>query len=73
MANMLKFSELPDCCHPNQPVLIYPSSPTPKHFLYLSNLDDRSLGSPFYKKSIGLDSLKYSLSRVWITTYWLGG
>ncbi|KAG6635119.1 hypothetical protein CIPAW_11G021500 [Carya illinoinensis] len=42
--------ELPDCSHPNQPVLIYPSSPTPKHSLYLSNLDDRSLGSPLYKK-----------------------
>ncbi|KAG2698549.1 hypothetical protein I3843_07G155200 [Carya illinoinensis] len=79
MANMLKSSELPDCCYPNQPVLICPSSPTPKHSLYLSNLDDQKFLRfsikylYLYKKSVGSDSLKYSLSRVLVDYYPLAG
>ncbi|KAB1221909.1 Omega-hydroxypalmitate O-feruloyl transferase [Morella rubra] len=76
---MLKSSELPDCCYPNEPMLICPSSPTPKHSLYLSNLDDQKFLRfsikylYLFNKSVSLDSLKYSLSRVLVDYYPLAG
>ncbi|KAL9445973.1 hypothetical protein AB3S75_013784 [Citrus x aurantiifolia] len=72
--------ELPDCCyHPNQPIFISPSTPTPNHSLYLSNLDDQKFLRfsikylYLYKKSISLDFLKYSLSKVLVEYYPLAG
>lgn len=76
---MFKSSELPDCCYPNQPILICPTIPTPKHSLYLSNLDDQKFLRfsikylYLFKKSVSLDSLKYSLSRVLVDYYPLAG
>ena len=76
---MLKLPELPDCFYQNQPSLICPSSPTPKHSLYLSNLDDQKFLRfsikylYLFKKSISLDILKYSLSKVLVHYYPLAG
>ncbi|KAH8515254.1 hypothetical protein Peur_046782 [Populus x canadensis] len=76
---MLKLPELPDCFYQNQPTLIFPSSPTPKHSLYLSNLDDQKFLRfsikylYLFKKSISLDILKYSLSKVLVHYYPLAG
>lgn len=79
---MLKSShqELPDCCyHPNQPISIFPNAPTPKHSLYLSNLDDQKFLRfsikylYLFKKSISVDILKYSLSNVLVEYYPLAG
>ena len=78
--NMLKSPvELPDCCYANQPILICPSTPTPKHSLYLSNLDDQKFLRfsikylYLFKKSVSSDNLKYSLSRVLVDYYPLAG
>ncbi|XP_023900567.2 alcohol acyltransferase 9 [Quercus suber] len=71
--------ELPDCCYANQPILICPSTPTPKHSLYLSNLDDQKFLRfsikylYLFKKSVSSDNLKYSLSRVLVDYYPLAG
>jgi len=79
IANMLTSAELPDCCYPNQPILICPSCPTPKHSLYLSNLDDQKFLRfsikylYLFKKSVSLDCLKYSLSKVLVDYYPLAG
>ncbi|KAJ6681134.1 TRICHOTHECENE 3-O-ACETYLTRANSFERASE [Salix koriyanagi] len=76
---MLKSPELPDCFYQNQPSLICPSSPTPKHSLYLSNLDDQKFLRfsikylYLFKKSTSLDILKYSLSKVLVHYYPLAG
>ncbi|XP_077242754.1 alcohol acyltransferase 9-like [Tasmannia lanceolata] len=76
---MLQSSEIPDCFYPNQPTLVSPNSPTPKHTLYLSNLDDQKFLRfsikylYLYKKSVGLESLKSSLSRVLVDYYPLAG
>lgn len=76
---MLKLPELPDCFYQNQPSLICPSSSTPKHSLYLSNLDDQKFLRfsikylYLFKKSISLDILKYSLSKVLVHYYPLAG
>ncbi|KAF9683067.1 hypothetical protein SADUNF_Sadunf05G0173600 [Salix dunnii] len=76
---MLKLPELPDCFYQNQPSLICPSSPTPKHSLYLSNLDDQKFLRfsikylYLFKKSTSLDILKYSLSKVLVHYYPLAG
>ncbi|CAK7346324.1 unnamed protein product [Dovyalis caffra] len=77
---MLKLPEvLPDCFYQNQPTLISPSSPTPKHSLYLSNLDDQKFLRfsikylYLFKKSISSDVLKYSLSKVLVHYYPLAG
>ncbi|KAJ6336890.1 hypothetical protein OIU76_006709 [Salix suchowensis] len=76
---MLKLLELPDCFYPNQPTLIFPSSPTPKHSLYLSNLDDQKFLRfsikylYLFKNSISPDILKYSLSKVLVHYYPLAG
>lgn len=77
---MLRSAELPDCLYPKTPpVLITPCSPTPRHSLYLSNLDDQNFLRfsikylYLFKKSTSLDSLKQSLSRVLVDYYPLAG
>ncbi|KAA8537588.1 hypothetical protein F0562_027196 [Nyssa sinensis] len=76
---MSRAPELPDCFYPNHPILICPSSPTPKHSLYLSNLDDQKFLRfsikylYIFKKSISIDTLKCSLSRVLVDYYPLAG
>ncbi|KAI3464914.1 hypothetical protein Pfo_021577 [Paulownia fortunei] len=76
---MLKSRELPDCIYENQPILICPSSPTPKHTLYLSNLDDQkflrfSIKYLYvFRKSVNTETLKESLSRVLVEYYPLAG
>ncbi|XP_027356977.1 fatty alcohol:caffeoyl-CoA acyltransferase-like [Abrus precatorius] len=76
---MLKSMELPDCIYSSQPVTILPCAPTPKHSLYLSNLDDQKFlrfsikYMYLFKKSVSLDILKSSLSRVLVDYYPLAG
>lgn len=76
---MLSSPELPDCNYQNNPILITPNSPTPKHSLYLSNLDDQKFLRfsikylYLFKKSVSVDSLKYSLSKVLVDYYPLAG
>ncbi|KAJ7957788.1 omega-hydroxypalmitate O-feruloyl transferase [Quillaja saponaria] len=76
---MLKSPDLPDCFYPSQPITIRPSSQTPKHSLYLSNLDDQKFLRfsikylYLFKKSVSCDSLKCSLSRVLVYYYPLAG
>ncbi|XP_044510821.1 alcohol acyltransferase 9 [Mangifera indica] len=72
--------DLPDCFYyPNQPVLIPPNALTPKHSLFLSNLDDQKFLRfsikylYLFRKSISLDILKYSLSAVLVDYYPLAG
>ncbi|KAK6938865.1 hypothetical protein RJ641_032373 [Dillenia turbinata] len=67
---MLGSSEISDCYYPNKPILIRPDTPNPKHSLYLSNIDDQKFLRfsikylYLFKKSINLDHLKCSLSKV---------
>lgn len=67
---MLISPELPDCLYLNPPVLIRPANPTPKHSLYLSNLDDQSflrfaIKYVFlFQKGVSLCKLKRSLAIV---------
>lgn len=77
---MSKFLELPDCIYSSEAVkIIQPSSPTPNHSLYLSNLDDQKFLRfsikylYIFKKSVCLDLLKCSLSRVLVDYYPLAG
>ncbi|XP_061350875.1 alcohol acyltransferase 9-like [Gastrolobium bilobum] len=77
---MLNYVELPDCIYPCQAVtVIQPSAPTPKHSLYLSNLDDQKFLRfsikylYLFKKSVSLDIFKSSLSRVLVDYYPLAG
>lgn len=72
--------ELPDCLYEGkQPTLITPSSPTPSHTLYLSNLDDHhflrfSIKYLYlFQKSIASLTLKDSLSRVLVDYYPFAG
>ncbi|KAJ1408035.1 Transferase [Sesbania bispinosa] len=76
---MLKSVELPDCFYPRPPITIPPSAPTPEHSLHLSNIDQQKLLRfsikylYFFKKSVSLDILKSSLSRVLVDYYPLAG
>ncbi|KAG2269671.1 hypothetical protein Bca52824_064226 [Brassica carinata] len=72
--------ELPDCLYEGkQPALITPSSPTPSHILYLSNLDDHhflrfSIKYLYlFQKSLCSLTLKDSLSRVLVDYYPFAG
>ncbi|CAJ1973282.1 unnamed protein product [Sphenostylis stenocarpa] len=71
--------EAPKCIYRGQAVSIPPSAPTPKHSLYLSNLDDQkflrfSIKYLFlFNKSMSLDVLKSSLGRVLVDYYPLAG
>lgn len=76
---MLGSIELPDCVYSKDPIFITPISPTPNHSLYLSNLDDQKFLRfsikylYLFTKSINLDKLKSSLSRVLVDYYPLAG
>ncbi|KAK7280687.1 hypothetical protein RJT34_25754 [Clitoria ternatea] len=76
---MSKSLELPDCLYPRPPIRVPPSAPTPKITLYLSNLDDQKFLRfsikylYLFKKSVSLDMLKSSLSRVLVDYYPLAG
>ncbi|CAK9312679.1 unnamed protein product [Citrullus colocynthis] len=67
---MLKSPELPDCRYLSPPVMVRPANPTPKHTLYLSNLDDQnflrfSIKYVFlFEKGVSLCNLKRSLAIV---------
>ncbi|KAK9947035.1 hypothetical protein M0R45_012472 [Rubus argutus] len=71
--------ELPDCLYATQPTLIRPSTPTPKHCLPLSNLDDQKFLRfsikylYLFKKSVDLDAMKYALSKLLVLYYPLAG
>ncbi|MCL7028659.1 hypothetical protein MKW94_004539 [Papaver nudicaule] len=71
--------ELPECSYKREPMLVYPSKPTPKHTLYLSNIDNQKFLQFFikiifvYKVSIPIDDLKSSLSRVLLHYYPFAG
>lgn len=71
--------EIPDCYYPKEAVLICPSTSTPKHTLYLSNLDDQKFLRfsikylHLYKKSVSVDVLQASLSNVLVEYYPLAG
>ncbi|MCL7036067.1 hypothetical protein MKW94_009398 [Papaver nudicaule] len=70
---------LPVCVYKSQPILICPEKPTPKCLLYLSNIDNlRHLRYYFellfvYRKSIPIEDLKSSLSKVLFHYYPLAG
>ncbi|XP_058785359.1 alcohol acyltransferase 9-like [Vicia villosa] len=77
---MSKSIELPNCTYPCEPVtIIPPSAPTPKHSLYLSNLDDQkflrfSIKYVYiFKKLVNMNHLKSSLARVLVDYYPLAG
>lgn len=76
---MLRSAELPDCFYTEEATLIHPSSPTPNHFLYLSNLDDQKFLRfsikylYLFKKSVNIDILKTSLATVLVHYYPLAG
>ncbi|KAK2994136.1 hypothetical protein RJ640_020941 [Escallonia rubra] len=77
---MLESSELPDCFYSSsQPILVRPSSLTPSHSLYLSNLDDQKFLRfsikylYLFKKSVSVATLKCSLARVLVDYYPLAG
>ncbi|XP_042482681.1 alcohol acyltransferase 9-like [Macadamia integrifolia] len=76
---MSESSEIPDCYYQNQPDLVLPRSPTPRDTLYLSNLDDQKFLRfsikylYLYKKSVNVETLKCSLSRVLVDYYPLAG
>ncbi|XP_020238330.1 omega-hydroxypalmitate O-feruloyl transferase [Cajanus cajan] len=77
---MSKSMELPDCVYPKPAFsIIPPCAPTPKHSLYLSNLDNQkflrfSIKYVYlFKKCVSLDVLKSSLSRVLVDYYPLAG
>lgn len=71
--------ELPDCLYATQPTLIRPNTPTPKHCLPLSNLDDQKFLRfsikylYLFKKSVDLDAMKYALSKLLVLYYPLAG
>ncbi|KAE8729034.1 hypothetical protein F3Y22_tig00004004pilonHSYRG00011 [Hibiscus syriacus] len=76
---MLRSEELPDCFYRNKPTSIYPNTATPKHYLYLSNLDDQKFLRfsikylYLFQKAVSVDTLKYSLSKVLVDYYPLAG
>ncbi|GAV72998.1 Transferase domain-containing protein [Cephalotus follicularis] len=76
---MLKSQDLPDCLYQNEPTLISPNTSTPKHSLYLSNLDDQKFLRfsikylYLFNKSVSPDILKHSLSKLLVDYYPLAG
>ncbi|WJX10403.1 hypothetical protein P8452_01133 [Trifolium repens] len=74
----MSIMELPDCYYPIPPINITPCAPTPNHTLHLNNLDDEFYKKfiPYvyiFKKSVGIDTLKSSLSRVLVDYYPFAG
>ncbi|GMH23390.1 hypothetical protein Nepgr_025233 [Nepenthes gracilis] len=78
-ADKLTSPEIPDCHSQNQPILICPDRPTPRHSLYLSNLDDQKFLRfsikylYLYQKAVSADALKASLSKLLSHYYPLAG
>uniref|UniRef100_A0A7C9AH33 Shikimate O-hydroxycinnamoyltransferase n=1 Tax=Opuntia streptacantha TaxID=393608 RepID=A0A7C9AH33_OPUST len=78
-ANPKPSLEIPDCYYPNSPLRIRPDSPTPKHTICLSNLDDQKFLRfsikylYLYEKGVSVERLKLSLSRVLSEYYPLAG
>lgn len=76
---MLQSMEAPDCIYSGEAVSIPPSAPTPKHSLYLSNLDDQNFLRfsikylYLFHNSFSFDLLKSSLGRVLVDYYPLAG
>ncbi|KAJ0962570.1 hypothetical protein J5N97_027692 [Dioscorea zingiberensis] len=76
---MTKSLEIPDCYYPKESVLVCPKNTTPRHTLYLSNLDDQKFLRftikylHLYKKSVCAEDLKDSLSKVLVEYYPLAG
>lgn len=76
---MIKSAELPDCLYPTKPSLICPNIQTPKHSLYLSNLDDQKLLRfsikylYLFQHSVSSDCLRYCLSKLLVDYYPLAG
>ncbi|XP_008784949.1 alcohol acyltransferase 9 [Phoenix dactylifera] len=76
---MTESIEIPDCRYPTEPTLVKPSSTTPRHTLYLSNLDDQKFLRfsikylYLYKRSVEVEVLKESLSKVLVEYYPLAG
>lgn len=72
-------TDLPDCVYKREPTIIRPISPTPNHVLYLSNLDDQKFLRfsikylYLFRKSVNIEKLKESLSRVLVEYYPLAG
>ncbi|KAL6214663.1 hypothetical protein ACLB2K_014095 [Fragaria x ananassa] len=71
--------ELPDCLYATQPTLIRPNTPTPKHCLPLSNLDDQKFLRfsikylYLFRTAVNLDAMKYALSKLLVLYYPLAG
>lgn len=71
--------EIPDGYYPKDPIFVRPSSPTPRHTIYLSNLDDQ----PFlrfsikyvyvYRRSVAAEALAASLGKALVEYYPLAG
>ncbi|KAI0488494.1 hypothetical protein KFK09_028328 [Dendrobium nobile] len=76
---MSKSIQIPDCYYPKEPALVTPSGQTPDHTIYLSNLDDQiflrfSIKYLYlFKRRVGVESLKASLSKVLTVYYPLAG
>ncbi|KAH0448660.1 hypothetical protein IEQ34_022460 [Dendrobium chrysotoxum] len=76
---MTKSIKIPDCCYAKEPALVTPSGQTPDHTIYLSNLDDQlflrfSIKYLYlFKRRVGVESLKASLSKVLTDYYPLAG
>nr|XP_010936667.1 fatty alcohol:caffeoyl-CoA acyltransferase [Elaeis guineensis] len=76
---MTESIEIPDCYYPREPTLVRPSSSTPRHRLYLSNLDDQKFLRfsikylYLYKRSVEVEVLKVSLSKVLVEYYPFAG
>lgn len=70
---------IPDCSYHQPPILVPPKDPTPRHTLYLSNLDDQKFLRftikylYLFKKRPPPGSLKDSLSAVLVHYYPLAG
>lgn len=71
--------ELPECFYAKEAVLIPPSSPTPNHSLYLTNLDDQNFLRfsikylYLFRRSVNIDTLKTSLAEILVHYYPLAG
>ncbi|KAJ4784103.1 HXXXD-type acyl-transferase family protein [Rhynchospora pubera] len=76
---MKKCMEIPDCQYPSGPVLVQPSGSTPKHRLYLSNLDDQkflrfSIKYLYvFREAVPIDCLRSALSDILVHYYPLAG
>lgn len=76
---MKKSVEIPDCHYLTEATLVAPSKATPKHKLYLSNLDEQrflrfSIKYLYiFRQAVPVDRLRASLSAVLVHYYPLAG